>query len=512
MKYFHFIKLFFLIIFPLVAQAQEHPNVIVILADDLGVGDVSKYRRLHTSHVILETPNIDKLAESGMMFTNAHAPASLCATSRYAIMTGNHNYRSPLPWGVWSGYAKSVFKPETLTLGRLMQGAGYQTAFIGKWHLGTQFARKSNPEMMFKEKWKQMSLDLDITKIAGDGPMQNGFDYSFTLPSGIQNVPYAVYENDRWYPLHKKSLVGIVDKAYYERMGYKLDKKEGLGDSQWNPSEIGPLIANKAVNYISQHAKDNKPFFLYYCSQAVHTPHAAPEELDGIKIKGTTPSKHMDMIKELDIQIKMMVDELKRQGVYENTLFIFTSDNGGLHVDGDTWNARHEPSDIYRGCKNDSYEGGSRVPFIVSWPAKVKGNSVTNEPAIGLDIMATVAAVSGAEIKDGQALDSYNLLPVLKQEKGAKSHPHLMLQAGTQRHVMIIEKGWKLIIQIDKKDKTNKKRKPIALFDLNTNVWEHEELNLINNPKYKGKIERLFKKYNETRDSGIPTGSVYYSK
>ncbi|WP_299555887.1 arylsulfatase [Seonamhaeicola sp.] len=491
--------------------SNAKPNIIVVLADDVGVGDISKYRRLHNPKIIIETPNIDKLAENGMMFTNAHAPAALCATSRYSIMTGNYNYRSPLPWGVWGGYSKGVFTEETLTLGRLMKNANYNTAFIGKWHLGTGFRDKRNPEEIYNPKSDKdkFSINVDITKIVSDGPMQNGFDYSFNLPSGIQNVPYAAYENDEWYPLNKHSLIGIIDKEYANRHGFTFDKKEGYGDSMWQPSEIGPLIANKAVKFIKDNSNKDKPFFMYYCSQAVHGPHAAPEEIDGIKIKGTTPSKHLDMVKELDVQIKMLVDELKRQGVYENTVFIFTSDNGGLHIDGDTWNARHESSDIYRGCKNDPYEGGSRVPFIVSWPIKIKGQTKSDVPVLGTDILATIAAISETKIEKGQALDSYNLLPFLSQSKRTKSRAHIMLQGGSHKEVMIIKDGWKLIIQVDKKDKTNKTRTPIALFNLNKNIWEHEEFNYINNPKYIKKVKSLLELYSDTRDSGVFTGAHF---
>ena len=213
----------------------------------------------------------------------------------------------------------------------------------------------------------------------------------------------------------------------------------------------------------------------------------------------------MDMIKELDVQMGMLIQALKSNGIYENMVFIFTSDNGGLHIDGDTWDARHEPSDIYRGCKNDPYEGGSRVPFIVSWPGTIK-QGITDKPALGQDILATIAAITKTSIPKNHALDSYNLLPILKQEKNAKSHAHLMLQAGWSKQVMIIKDGWKLIMQVDKKDKRNQTRTPIALFDLNTNIWEHEEMNLIDHPKHQNKIKSLLALYNETRNSGIPTG------
>jgi arylsulfatase A-like enzyme len=294
-----------------------------------------------------------------------------------------------------------------------------------------------------------------------------------------------------------------------ESIGAILDKKEGLGDSNWMPSKIGPILANKAVNYISKNANKEKPFFMYYCSQAVHTPHMAAGELNGVKVAGTTPSRHLDMIKELDIQVGMMVEELKKQGIYENTLIVFTSDNGGLHVDGDAWNARHEPSSIYRGCKNDPYEGGHRVPFIAVWPNEIKANQVSKTPVLGMDILSTIAAAAQYKIPKNEVLDSYNLLPILKNKEKKHTRNHLMIQGGSQREVIIIEKEWKLIIQIDKKDKTNKKRTPIALFNLKTNDTEDERFNFIYNKKYSKKVKELLEKYSKTRDSGVMTGSHF---
>ncbi|NJB83461.1 sulfatase family protein [Wenyingzhuangia aestuarii] len=490
------------------AQQTNKPNVIVVLADDIGVGDISHYRKMHKGKVVLETPNIDKLADYGVTFTNAHAPAALCATSRYAIMTGNNNYRSPLPWGVWSGYATSVITKKQATLGRVMQAANYQTAFIGKWHLGTSFAKKSDPSSVYQLQRKS-NINVDLSKIIDGGPTQNGFEYSFTLPSGIQNEPYSAYENDQWYPLKKDSEIAFIDNVFMERIGATLEKKAGLGDSNWNPSKIGPLLVKKATTYIAKKAKEKKPFFMYYCSQAVHTPHMASAELNGVKIAGTTPSRHMDMIKELDVQVGMMIQELKKQGIYENTVFIFTSDNGGLHVDGDTWNVGHEPSDIYRGKKNDPYEGGHRVPFFAVWPHKIQAKKSIAIPTLGLDIMATIAAAAGYKIPNTEALDSYNLLPLLTGKEKKSERKNILIQGGTGRQVVIVEGFWKLIIQIDKKDKTNQKRTPIALFNLKTNPSEDEQYNFVEVKKYQKKVQSLFKAYNQTRDSKVMTGKQF---
>lgn len=489
----------------ILAFAEKKPNVIVVLADDIGCGDISKYRRRHSDNIILETPNIDQLADEGMMFTQAHSPAALCAPSRYAIITGNSCYRSRAPWGVWGSYEKSPITDKDITLGQLMQNAGYHTAFLGKWHLGGDYMRLSKPDKVYRNPRVAPELDVDVTKII-DGPQQKGFDYSFTFPAGIQAVPYMAFENGEWYHWGKNSEITHITQKKMTPKSVKLDKAEGLGDSEWDPHQAGPLFVGKAVDYINRHADEEEPFFMYYCSQAVHLPHTPPVELDGIKIKGTTPTYHMDMIKELDVQMGMLVKTLKAKGVYDNTVFIFTSDNGGL-TRPETLASGHSPSDIYRSGKNFMWEGGHRVPFIIRYPKVVKGGTSTNVPTLGLDIMATIAAITETEIPEGKAQDSYNLLPVLQQKEYAKSHDYLMLQSGTQKQVIIIEDGLKLIIQVDKKDKTDNTRKPLSLFDLNTNPTENESKNLINDPAYQDKIQELFEKYNSTRNSKMPTGS-----
>ena len=487
------------------AQNKSRPNVIVFLSDDIGVGDISAYQKLYAQNTVLETPNIDNLAKNGMLFTNGYAPAALCATSRYAIMTGNYNYRSPKPWGVWSGYQPGVFNDSTLTLGKVMKNAGYSTSFFGKWHLGTQFMKNSSPtEYANALPGKKITKDINITKIANHGPSQNGFEYSFTLPSGIQSVPYAVYENDSWYPLAKDSKIEIIDSDFYDQLGFKLKKQEGYGDSKWDPALIGPLLAEKVVNYIHKHANKEKPFFMYYCTQAVHSPHAPPKSLNGVPIKNTTPSRHMDMIKELDVQMGMIIDALKHNGIYDNTIFIFTSDNGGLFTDKETLKSGHNPSAIYRGHKGTPYEGGNRVPFIVSWPKNIASGGINNNNVIGVDIFATIAAAAETQIPMGQALDSHNLLPIINDANKTLDRSVTLLQGGSGKQVMIIENGWKLIMQMDPKGKNLTDRTPIALFNLNTNINEQESLNLINDKNHNNKVKHLLDTYNTIRNNGQP--------
>lgn len=491
-----------LFILSLTVYANNRPNVIVVLADDLGVGDVSYYRQLHSDNIIVETPNIDKLAREGVVFTQAHTPAALCAPSRYGIMTGNSCYRSRAPLGVWGSYEESPVKDTDLTLGRLMQSAGYHTSFFGKWHLGGDYYRLSNPTQIYRAPRSNHETDVDITRMV-DGPRQKGFDYSFTLPAGIQDMPYAMYENGEMVPISDDSEVTFITQAMMDKINVKLDKEEGLGDSNWDPHLMGPVLVNKAVDYINNRSNQKEPFFMYYCSQAVHLPHTPADFMDGVKIKGTTPSAHLDMVKELDVQMGMIIKALKARDIYNNTIFVFTSDNGGLNPAA-TRNSGHMSSSIYRGGKNTPYEGGHLVPFIVSWPDRFRHHH-TNSPVLALDIMATLSAITGGAIGEGQALDSYNLLPLLHRDASATTHPFLVTQGGTGQELIIIEDRWKLIIQ---SDRNGERREPIAFFDLNTNPQEKESQNLINSPEHQVRINAMLDKYNSIRDSKVSTRNL----
>ncbi|RED96022.1 sulfatase family protein [Marinoscillum furvescens] len=474
--------------------AQNKPNVIVILADDIGTGDISYYQRLTGGKVVVETPNIDELASEGVVFTNAHSPAALCAPSRYAVMTGNATHRSYRPWGVWGAYERSPLEPTDLTLGKLMKSAGYRTGFLGKWHMGGDWKLKSNPNEIYRGPRYKPELDIDITKRIGGGPQQNGFDYSLTLPSGVQDVPYAVYENSQWMPLHANSEITYISQEKMDKLNVKLDKSEGLGDSHWDPHHIGPLLAGKAVAFIERNA--SKPFFMYYCSQAVHLPHTPPDSLNGKAISGATATKHMDMIVELDQQIAMMVAALKKQGIYDNTLFVFTSDNGGL-MRKKTLETGHRPNSIYKGGKNQIFEGGHRVPLIVSWPKELS-HGKTNTLVAGYDILATLAELTGQSTGAGQAMDAKSFLSVARQpEQSHTIHEHLIIQGGTSREVAYYEGDWKLVVQFDKKDQTDKTRTPKALYHLKKDIRESNNL-LTTQPS---RAEKMFTRFNELRQA-----------
>lgn len=497
---FYFVSLLFVLL-PASGQAQASPpNVVLVLADDVGPGDLSGYRRLLGEEVILETPNLDQLMQKGTAFSDAHSPTALCAPSRYAIMTGNNTYHSYAPWGVWGAYQESPLTDTDMTLGKLMRQAGYQTAFLGKWHMGGDYYRKGTTEIYRQGDRTKAELDVDISRIVGDGPLEHGFDYSLVFPAGIQNVPYAVYENDVWMPLYPGSEISEVTQPKLNRFGFRIDKMEGLGDSNWNAFDMGPLLVNKAVNFIRE-AKRDQPLFMYYCSQAVHLPHTPAMLLAGQKVRGTTPSSHLDMVKELDVQVGMLIEELKEKGIYENTLFIFTSDNGGL-LSKKSIDAGHNSPGIYRGGKNQSFEGGHRVPFIAVWPGQIPAGAVAPHLVSGTDVMATLAAITQQELAPHQGMDSYNFLQLMLGQPDAPSRDYLLIQSGTDRKVIFREGPWKLIMQYDKAGEIIT---PVSLFNLRDNVEESPAGDLIGQAKYQERISGMLDRYTTIRHGKLRT-------
>jgi arylsulfatase A-like enzyme len=486
-------------------RIAQPPHVVFILADDIGQGDIGFYHRERTgSKEVIPTPNLDALITSGIRFNDAHTVSALCSPTRYSVMTGNYTFRCYRPWGVWAACARSGIGEGQLTIGQIMKNAGYKTAFFGKWHLGSDWYVKGTNEIYRGQGTGDETTDF--TRIVDGSPNHLGFDYSFMLPSGIQNNPFAYYENAEWMPLGENSefiINPLLHGGFYER------KHPRFADSNWITSEAGTRLTRKALDFIDQQAGENpeQPFFIYYCSQAVHVPHEPLDIFFGKKVKGATLSAHGDMIKELDLQVGAIIDALKKNGQYENTLIIFSSDNGGLDVK-ETEVTGHDSSNGFRGSKTWIYEGGHRVPFIVSWPARIKPNQVSDAPIMVHDLAATLYAITGQIMPEDQAMDSFNLLPLLLQHINAKGREVMYIQGSGNRGKLAIRKGnWKLIIQGDREDPSV--RIPVELYNLAENRYEREEGNLINDPEHKKRIEDLLSLLNEIRDSEKRTTEIW---
>lgn len=483
--------------------AAAPPNIVFIMADDVGLGDIGLYHRQRTgSEPLAPTPNLDALALAGMRFTDAHSSTALCSPTRYCAMSGALNHRSYAPWGVWQTFRRTPFTEEDATLGRVARRGGLATAFVGKWHLGGDFRRVSSDEIYRGLDRGKKPLDVDVSQILGGGPQSVGFDYSYTLPCGIQGPLYVAYENGKWSPFNE----GESELIHYtaETAGdpaFVSSKGPGMGDSHWDPSRVGPMVSDKATQFIDEQAGRDRPFFLCYWTPMVHVPHLPPEEFDGLSIRGATPTHHLDMILDLDQQVGRIVSALKKAGVWSNTLFIFSSDNGGLS-DGRAQRAGHDSSGGLRGFKNQAYEGGHRVPFLAVWPGRIKPGSESSQPVAVHDVVATMAAAVDQRIGENQARDSLNLLPHLLGQEGFEGRKELFLQGGSHNQVIYRQGDWKLIIQSNREAN---QWDPIALFDLAADPLEKESSNLIDDPAQSERVQRMLARYVEVRESGART-------
>jgi len=478
------------------------PNVVFILADDIGPGDVAVYHRERTGRQeIIPTVNLDQLPAQGLRFRDAHSPAALCAPTRYSVMTGNYPQRCRKPWGVWGAFEPSAVGPGQQTVAQVMKDARYHTAFFGKWNLGGGWNKMSKSDAYpGSDQWDD---GYDYSKIVEGNPNQLGFDYSLQLPAGIQQIPFAFYENGQWLPLSQDSEIQVWKNPWDESESNARGEYV-KGDSNWKTERVGPMLARRASEYIKDHRKreDGAPFFIYYCAQAVHLPHEPPTDFWGTPVRGTTLSRHGDMIFELDLQVGMIVAALKEAGVFDNTLIVFTSDNGGLDIIA-TETTGHDSSNGFRGSKKSMYEGGHRVPFIVSWPGMIPAGKILDEPIQAQDLMATLYAVTRQNMPADQGMDSFNLLPLLSGEPGAKGRKSMLLQAARNLGQVGIREGdWKLIINSD--DDFNIGA-PFALFDLRENATEIEAKNLINDPKQQARIAEMLETYQQLQKTKTRT-------
>lgn len=481
----------------LLAKANK-PNIILILADDLGPGDIGRQHTERTGQPALApTPTLDALANEGMWFTDAHSPTSLCSPSRYAIMTGNYNYRSYAPWGVWGTFRPSAITAEDATLGLVAKRGGYRTGFIGKWHLGGDFYHKGSKTIYRGDDRGNVPLDVDMTRWIAAGPQDMGFDYDYTLPTGVQGPIYLAFENGEWAPFNKKSKLIHYDQVTAKDPLFVSDKGPGPGDSEWDCYEINKILAAKAAGFIKSSAKGREPFFLCYWSPAVHIPHTPPEELEGRPIRGTTPTLHTDMNRVIDWEVEKIVEALKESGEYENTLIIFTSDNGGLYDIGAEKRGHRSNGGFVSGNKNSPLEGGHLVPFIVSYPGVIEAGSRNEALVNGTDIIKTIAEICQVTLNTKQAKDSKSFIGALIGREDFKPRQELMLQAGSKCEAMLRQGKWKLILQ---SDFALSQWVPIGLYNLEASPRELPGTNLLNEPEHAARLEAMIEHYHSVRN------------
>jgi arylsulfatase A len=397
------------------AVTAARPNIVIVLADDLGYGDVRCYDPEHSK---IPTPNLDRLAAEGMRFTAAHSPSAVCSPTRYGLLTGRYPWRSRLQRGVLMPYDLPLIAPDRLTLPALLKQHGYQTACIGKWHLGWQWPKENG----------QVVFDRPIP----EGPTARGFDYYFG--TDVPNFPpYTFIENDRVTVQPTEQFTGNREA----HLSYRGPMAAG-----WRFDQILPTLADTATNYIAQRAKDSRPFFFCFPLTTPHEPITPSERFKGKSgINGVA-----DLIMETDWALGQVMAALEQHGLAKNTLLISTADNGHSSYTGleAFQRAGHRVSGPYRGFKSTVWEGGHREPFIARWPGVVKPGSHCDELICLTDLMATCAEIVGAKLPPNAGEDSVSILTLLKGRN--KPVRKAVVTASVQGRPAIQQGDWKLIL------------------------------------------------------------------
>jgi arylsulfatase A-like enzyme len=400
-------------------QCSNKPNVIIINADDLGYGDLSCYGAKQ-----IKTPNIDRLAEKGRMFTDAHSASAVCTPSRYALLTGEYPFRKGI-YGPCPEHMPLLIDPKKMSLARLFKENGYATSVIGKWHLG--FGNEK----------------CDWNKPLRPGPLELGFDYFFGIPMANSGFHYFYLENDRpygWDP--NDPLIKVKDPAdrsptpQFPEKGQNTYGGAKKAHALYDDQMTAKIFTEKAVKWINRY-KD-EPFFLYLAPTNIHHPFTPHPRFTGTSKAG----RYGDFTHELDWMVGQIVDTVEKYNLTENTLIIFTSDNGGMFNEGGkfSWKAGHRMNGDLLGFKFGVWEGGQRVPFIACWPDRIAANTKSDQLICNVDILSTMAALLGQPLSDSAAPDSYNMVKALTGNPSFQLRDHLIL-AGRHPKSISIRKG-----------------------------------------------------------------------
>jgi arylsulfatase A-like enzyme len=412
------------------------PNIIIILADDLGYGDVGCYN----PESKVATPNLDRLASQGMRFTDAHSPSTVSTPSRYSLLTGRMAFRIPYK-GVFAGVGgPCLIREDQLTLPQMLRNQGYATAMTGKWHVGLSFF-DSVGQPITKGGVEGVKM-IDYSRPITDGPINRGFDQFFgTACCPATDFLYAFIDGDR-IPVPP---TGMLDKSNLPKHPYSNDNREGMIAPDYDLEELDMVFLKKSREFLEQHAKSDpeKPFFLFHSMNAVHLPSFAAKQFQ----VSTKAGPHGDFIHELDYIVGELMKTLERLGKADNTVVLFSSDNGPEVTSVINMRADygHDGARPWRGVKRDQWEGGHRVPFIVRWPGKIAAGSTSDQTVCLTDIMATCAAITGTVMPDNAAEDSFDILPLLLgNESGGQVRPFTLHQ--TISLALAISRGpWKYL-------------------------------------------------------------------
>ncbi|HVJ66438.1 MAG TPA: arylsulfatase [Caulifigura sp.] len=477
------------------ATAADRPNIVYILCDDLGYGDV---HCLNTDGKIA-TPRMDGLAKEGMIFTDAHSGSAVCTPTRYGILTGRYAWRTKLQSGVLGGISPTLIEPGRMTVASLLKQHGYHTACVGKWHLGLDWEKPAGKDVaeLNIEKPEQVK-NVDYSKPFQNGPITRGFDEYFGISASLDMVPYTFLRDDRVVVLP------TVDKQFPMMQGRSGGKTRlGPGAPEFEDEHVLPALTKEAIRIVetqASKAKSGSPFFIYLPFASPHTPIAPTAEWrdkSGL-------NRYADFVMQTDHAIGQVVDAIDRAGLRDNTLIVVTSDNGcspqaqyeELLPKG------HNPSYVFRGTKADIFEGGHHIPFLVRWPAKVKAGSTTDQTVWLGDLMATCAEIVGAKLPDNAGEDSVSILPILEGRATKPVHEAVVhhsingsfaIRQGDWKLAVCRDSGgWSAPLPKDTKGKTD--LPPVQLYNLKQEIGEKTNVQE-KNPEVVKRLRTLLEKY-----------------
>jgi len=439
----------------------RRPNIVVILADDFGVGDI----QAHYPQNKIATPHLDRLVRQGMSFTDAHSASAVCTPTRYGLLTGRYAWRTRLQEWVLACYEPPLIDKRRLTLPAFLKQHGYHTACIGKWHLGWEWPGPQ-PSHMHEERNALRLAKWDFSQQLRGGPTERGFLMFFGVD--LPNYPpFTFIENNRVIPLPTARYHHDPQASNYQPRIFE-DQPMAPG---WRFEDILPAITRRAVQYIQERAKEKEPFFLYFSMTSPHEPVSPSKEFAGKS--GIAPIA--DFVMETDWSAGQLIQAVDESGIADNTIIIFTADNGHSGYTG--WEqlvaAGHHPSGPYRGRKGDIWEGGHRVPFVVLWPGHVQPASSSRALLCLNDIFATCAELLGEKLPEDVAEDSFSFLPVLegKSDVGTRSD---LVSHSVHGEFAYREGPWKLVFAMAGRNLESSRDKPavVQLYNLHEDIAE----------------------------------------
>ena len=442
----------------------SNPNIIFILADDMGYGDVQSIN----TRSKLPTPNLNILASQGMTFIDAHSPSAVCTPTRYATLTGRYCWRSKLKRGVLNGYGAPLLEPERETVASMLRSKGYNTSIVGKWHLGLDFNRNADGK-------------INYNKSINDGPNQHGFDYSYIIPASLDFPPYIYIKNGKIIEL---------PNVNQQSVGFPGFLRSGPRQPGLIINDCLDDLTSEANRVIRESAKISQPFFLYFPLTAPHKPVQPHSRFIGKSKLGL----YGDFIMQVDWTVGQVMRTIQTAGIEKNTLLIFTSDNGsfmyreegneqGDHVSNPKVQSysqkNHTSNGVLRGTKADIWEAGHRVPFFARWPGVIKSGSICKKTTAHVDFFATCSQIVGGTLMDNMAEDSFSWLPLFKG--GDWDRPRAPVINHSASGMFALRSGkWKLIAGNGSGGRQPPRGKPFEmpymLFDLQADLEEKNNL------------------------------------